>query len=153
MLERRQGTFRSRREPGRALTLLGSERFCRRGGALGELGHVAEPLALLEHDSSVSRLETVRVLRERAQLRQPRLGRRRVARQLVVPAAGRLQRAPGAREPHRGGASCSCPMNESSTSSWYAGRASRRCSNWPDIAINRSPSAASSSRGTERPHA
>ena len=45
------------------------------------------------------------------------------------------------------------PTNESRTSSWYEGRASRRCSNWPDIAISRSPAAARSSRAALRPHA
>ena len=88
MLERRQSAFRSRRQPGRSLALLGSERLCRRGRALRELGYVPEPLALLEQRLLGPGLEPVRVLRERAQLRQAGLGRGRVARELVVSPAG-----------------------------------------------------------------
>ena len=58
-----------------------------------------------------------------------------------------------ARVASRRRSSCSAPQKASRTSSWNDGRASLRCSNWPDIAISRSAAAATSSRATARPQA
>ena len=113
---------------------------------------MAEPLALGAQPLLVARLHALGVLDERAQLGEARLGERGVRRQLLVPAPRGEQLAPrGARL--RAARSCSSPQNRSSTSSWYDGRASRRCSNCPDIATTRSTAAATSSRAAARPHA
>ena len=50
-------------------------------------------------------------------------------------------------------ARCAGPANASRRSSWCAGRASRRCANWPESASSRSVAATRSSRATLRPHA
>ena len=72
-----------------------------------------------------------------------------VARQLLVarraPASSRQAGAP------RAALDLSSPQKASRTSSWNAGRARRRCSNCPDIAMSRSVAAATSSRATARP--
>ena len=96
VLERRDRALRSGRQAGGALALLGSERLGRRCRALRRArSRAAGARAPSSSDVLGLGLEAVGVLGERAQLREPRLGRGGVARQLVVPAAGGLQRAPG----------------------------------------------------------
>ena len=79
---------RPRREPGRAVALVGVERLRGGRGALQQLGHVPQPLALLAERVLQARLQPVRVLHERAQLGQPRLAGGRIAGQLLVPPPG-----------------------------------------------------------------
>src|SRR5205814_1176441 len=73
----------------------------RLGGADGgvcEIGDVAQPLAYGPQALLGVGLEAFRVFDERVQLREAGLSVRRVAGQLVVAAAGRLELAPGAAE-------------------------------------------------------
>ena len=72
---------------------------------------------------------------------------------LVTPPARGAERAPGLARLRCAARPARHRRSASSTSSWYAGRASRRCSNCPDIAISRSVAAARSSRAIARPHA
>ena len=94
VLERRDGALRGGGQAGGAASLLGGKRLGRLGRALRELGHVPQSLALLEQRGLRLGLQPVGVLGERAQLREPRLGRGRVPRQLLVAAARGLERAP-----------------------------------------------------------
>ena len=113
---------------------------------------MAHALALGAESVLLAALEALRALDERGQLAQTLFLRRGAPGHLVVPLPGGAERAPGERAPH-GGAELLVAAKASSTSSWYAGRASRRCSNWPDIAISRSVAAARSSRAIARPQA
>ena len=101
---------------------------------------------------SASSVEPVACPRRGPAARQPRL----LGRGAALSSSCRRRAAPSSRHASRSSArsrSCSSPTNASRTSSWYEGRASRRCSNWPDIAISRSAAAARSSRAALRPHA
>ena len=94
VLERRDGALGGGGEAGGAASLLGGKRLGRLGRALRELGHVPQSLALLEQRGLRPGLQPVGVLGKCAQLREPRLGRGCVPRQLLVPAARGLERAP-----------------------------------------------------------
>ena len=98
--ERRDRALRERDETGGALAVVGSKSGGGLGSTGGELGDVPVPLALGPQLLLLPWLHAVGVLDQRAQLRKPSLGVRRVGRQLVVPAAGRLELAP--RHPRRG---------------------------------------------------
>ena len=136
-----------------SLALVGRERLDGCTDARGELGDVAQTLALGAQALLGVRLEPLGVLDQRAQLGDAGFGVRGVRGELLVPTrVPRAARATHAAGRH-GDAAGRRPTKASSTSSWYAGRASRRCSNWPDIATSRSASAATSSRATLRPHA
>ncbi len=82
-------------EPGRSLALLGRKRLGCARRSLGELGDVAQPLALVAERLLASGLEPVRRLDEGAELAQPRLLGRRATGQLVVPLASGSELAPG----------------------------------------------------------
>ena len=153
-LERRDRALGERDEAGGALALLGRQRL---GGGRSAASASSETCRSRSRSARSAllpaRLDAVGVLDERAQLVEPRLRERGVRGQLLVPPPRRrAARATRARASARR-FSCSSPQNRSSTSSWYAGRASRRCSNWPDIAMTRSTAAATSSRAAARPHA
>ena len=152
-LERRHGPLGESDETGRAVAVVGREGVRRGGGALRQLGDVAEPLALAAQPLLASRLHPLRVLDERLKLGEAHLRERGVRRQLLVTAPRGELLPPGGPHLRLAGRSCSSPQKRSSTSSWYAGRASRRCSNWPDIATTRSTAAATSSRAAARPQA
>ena len=144
---------RLRGELHRSLSVVRRERRHGSGGGLGQLGHVAQPLPLGPQLLLALHRYAFGVLDERAQLGEPLRRRRRPADEVVVHARappGARARPPRSRARRR---SCSSPQNASSTSSWYDGRASRRCSNWPDIATSRSVAAATSSRAAARPQA
>ncbi len=117
VLERRDRAFRGGGQAGGTASLLGGKRLGRLCRALRELGHVPQALALVEQRRLRLGLQVVGVLGERAQFREPRLDCGGVPRQLLVPAAGGLERAPGEARAASRRASCSEPMNESSTSS------------------------------------
>ena len=130
----------------------GASASAARAAPSARLGDVAEPLPLVAQRLLIVRLETRGRLHER-------LGSRRRASSAAAPRVSsscRLRAAASSRQASRAArrrGSCTSPTNESRTSSWYDGRPSRRCSNWPDIAISRSAAAARSSRATARPHA
>ena len=120
------------------------------GRALAQLGRRAGRARARPAARPPRRLEVARVLDERAQLRErapraPGVPRRPRPAARARPRARARRRALAPRG--------SAPTNASSTASWNAGRASRRCSNCPDIAIKRSAAAATSSRATLRPQA
>ena len=152
-LEGRHRALCKRDEVRCAVAVVRSERRRGSGRAVGELRDVPVPLSLGSEALLVPRLHPFAVLDERAQLRESGLGERGV-RASAPPAAGEppAGRATPARAAARR-ASCSSPQKRSSTSSWYDGRAKRRCSNWPDIATMRSTAAATSSRAAARPQA
>src|SRR5215207_8229 len=93
--ERRERTLRGGREPGRSLALVRRDCLHRARGALGELGHMPQPLARVSQRLLASRLERLGRLYERAQLLQPCLLRGRTLRQRVVPLARGGEIAPG----------------------------------------------------------
>ena len=72
--ERRDRALRDRDEAGRPRALLGGERLSGCGGTFGELGDVAETVALPAQPIFGVRLQPGGVLDERAELREPRLG-------------------------------------------------------------------------------
>ena len=152
-LERRDRTLGSADEPCGALALVGCQRLRRGRRRLGELDDVPKALALAREALLVARLETLGVLGERAQLGEPRLGGRGVRASARRGGAGPRGARATRRARRARRRSCSSPQKRSSTSSWYAGRARRRCSNCPDIAITRSTAAATSSRAAARPQA
>ena len=149
-LERRHRSLGACRQRRGAVAFLGRERLCRGGGAGDELLEAEQPLALRAQILLGAGLEAFGRLDERAKLLHS-LGRaRRALEQLLVSAP----RGASSRHAVRSSARSSpAPANASSTSSWNAGRASRRCWNWPDIAIAPSAAAATSSRAAARPHA
>ena len=152
-LERRERALRARRERSGAFALVRGDRRGGGGRRLGELLDMPQPLAPREQLLLVRRSHALGRLDERLQLGEPRrdgIGvARRAPRSGVAPRRARARRARASRRR----STCAVPQNASSTSSWNAGRASRRCSNWPDIAISRSAAAATSSRATARPQA
>ena len=153
-LQRRDRPLGEPDEPGGALAVVGRERVRGGRGALGELGDVAEPLALVAQRLLAVRAPSPRCPRRaRAAPRAapPPARRSRVSSSWRRRAASSSRQA--ARASPRGGAAAPRRRTRSSTSSWYAGRASRRCSNWPDMAITRSTAAPTSSRAAARPHA
>jgi hypothetical protein len=95
-LERRERPLGGGGERRGARPVLRSERVGGVRRALGELGHVAEPLALGAERLLAAGLQAGRRLDERGELGQPSLLGRRAARQLVVALPGRGQLAPGA---------------------------------------------------------
>ena len=118
--------------------------------AVRELADVPQALALGAQLVLAARLEPVRVRRRARAARRGApapLAASRVssscARRAACSSRQRLLRRRG----------CRAPANASSTPRWYAGRASRRCSNWPLIAISASAAAATSSRAALRPQA
>ncbi len=92
--ERRDGPLGERDEPGCALALVRRERVGRRGRSLRELGDVPQSLAVAAQLLLVPVFHPLRVLGERAQLRDPSIDGSRVRGQLLVTAPGRLQLAP-----------------------------------------------------------
>ena len=92
-LQRRDRPLGEPDEPGGSLAVVGRERVRGRGGALGELGDVAEPLALVAQRLLAAGLHPLGVLDERVQLGEPRLRERCVRRQLLV-APPRCQQLP-----------------------------------------------------------
>ena len=151
-LERRERPLGGRGERAGALPVVRLDRRHGGLGALAELGDVPHPLAFGAERVLLARLEPVGVLDERLELGEPRPLGVGAALELVEPpvAAARPRQASRA-SPRR--TRCSGPTNASSRSSWWDGRASRRCSNWPEIASSRSVAATRSSRATLRPHA
>ena len=105
---------------------------------LDELGDVPQALALGAQRFLLSGSSPSVAVDERPKLLETRLApapRRASARRAAgAPPRARARRMRSSRRRR----SCSSPANASSTSSWYEGRASRRCSNWPDIASSRS---------------
>jgi hypothetical protein len=87
--QRRDRSLGDGREAGGAFALVGGKCLPGGGGALRELRHVAQPLALGAKLVLGAGLEAARVLDERSQLVEPRLGGSRVLRQLLVAPARR----------------------------------------------------------------
>ena len=99
------------------------------------------PLAFRAERLLLARLEALGVLDEQ------RAARRAAPRSVPAPRSSSSSRrvaAASARQASRASprrTRCSGPTKASSRSSWWDGRASRRCSNWPDIASSRSVAA------------
>ena len=110
-----------------------------------------QPLAIGAQLVLAAGLEPFGVGDERAQLVEPRLRRGRVARQLVVQRAAPTASSRQARRASR--AVSPVARERVEHRQLVAGRASRRCSNWPLIASRPSTAAATSSRAALRPHA
>ena len=75
----------------------------------------------------------------------------RVVRQLVEAASGGHERRATPTRTRPAARAAPVRSSASSTPSWNDGRPSRRCSNWPDMAMSRSVAAATSSRATHGP--
>ncbi len=95
-LERRDRALRLGRQHRSALTVLRGERLGRRRRALGELGQVAQPLALGEQRHLGVGLEPSRVLDEGLELGEPCLRGFGVGRDLVMTPLGRSELTPDA---------------------------------------------------------
>ena len=93
-LERRNRPLGDSGQRRRAVAVLGRQRLGGRRGALGELGHVAQPVAIGVERCLGVRLEPLGRRHQRLQLGEPGRLRRRVARQLLVAPAGRTELAP-----------------------------------------------------------
>ena len=152
-LERRKRTLGERRERGGSLALVRRDRSSGRARRLRELLGVPEALTSRQQLLLVAGLHSLGCGDERLQLGETRRDRIGVARELLVPAPRDATSSRQASRASRRRSACSTPQNASSTSSWNDARASRRCSNWPDIAMSRSAAVATSSRATARPHA
>ena len=101
----------------------------------------------------LARLEPLGVLDERGELVQPRPLRVGAALELLEPARRRRSARQASRASDRRALLVGADEGVEQRRSWWAGRASRRCANWPERASSRSVAATRSSRATLLPQA